>query len=84
MTRQGFDQYAPNERNPSVCACADENDAKYYGQDLRGSVLRLYGDGNGNKYSLTTLLIVALVALVVGYICKWLDIPMRFFSAASC
>ena len=80
MTRQGFDNYMPNERNPSACACAEEEeDARYYAQDMRGSAVRLYG-GSGGKYTLMTVIIVALVALLLGYLCKWADIPMRFFS----
>ena len=87
MQRQGFEQQMQNERNPSVCACGEDEDGRYaqqsyYRHDMGGAPIRLYGESNVG-YSAVTVTIVALVAIIIGYVCAKFDIPMRFFSGEA-
>lgn len=84
MPRQNFEHQMPNERNPSTCACAEDDDDRYmhsyYRPDVRGSPIRLYGKSGGDGYTLMTVLIIALVCIIIGFLCAKFNIPMRFFS----
>lgn len=90
MARQSVERYMPDERRPSPCGCAaDENDSAYMQSfyDIRGVPVHVYGgsrtDDSSKNYNMgtaMTMVIVALVALIVGYICCKLKIPMRFFN----
>ena len=84
MQRQGFDQYMPGERKPSVCGCGEEEDDTLYvnaqyNQDMQGVPVRVYG-GSGGKFGFMTIIIAVFVALFIGYMCKEFDFPMRIFT----
>lgn len=82
MAYPSSERYMPDERRPSPCGCAGDEDESAYTQsfyDRRGAPVRIYGGGSG-KYTMMTVVIVALVALIVGYLCSKFEIPMRFFN----
>jgi hypothetical protein len=85
MTRPSIERYMPDERRPSACGCAEEEHDSTYAKsvdDMRGAPVRVYG-GSGGGYSTMTVIIVSLVGIVIGYLCKQFNIPMRFFSKSG-
>ena len=83
MSRRHFEQYMPREPVPSPCGCADtdgEGSQYYYGSTAlpESALLRLYGKSNGGV-GMMMVIVIALVCLIIGFMCAKFDIPMRFF-----